>query len=537
MIKYFSQIQKILIETDVEILFFSKTRIFAKDKNGSAAILIHFIERKPEISVQYLIGKLDKLKFFKGIEVDKHVVFLSTYIEKELIKYTDFIPFKFYLIFNSLRGVLRISNIRNDSTVNNMFDCLKKQVKPFRLKKSLVKRESEFFKGVVGYNSFLKLRKSKNMDENLQRSFELFIRPELRRLTLYEEDENIFSKSNFTRFSFYGPLTSFLRKDRDFWRKLTPGVSHLIRDINKEAVKHDLKVFLNPENRYYAGYISVAIDYYLGWFYGDDLERIFSRVRKSFSIFDDCYFVDFDNFHNPTLSGVTYLNSKKFSGKTVNFKNNIGVILTLFKRLLKRLKLECSSFINQSLVQKKMLLLILLYLAQLEEYYMSSSFAILPITDGLENLDIDRDPLSSYVDWFEKVIPRNWVEEGLQLIDALNDLLLKTNKKVMYKIDFGGYGPITKSEADLVIDDVLYDLKCTVRHPTVVRNIDIQQLLTYAAFNVINKVDLPIKKIGIINPRRKYVWIEDLNFVCREIGLRRFDLFLKNIKNSLKNYK
>ncbi len=84
------------------------------------------------------------------------------------------------------------------------------------------------------------------------------------------------------------------------------------------------------------------------------------------------------------------------------------------------------------------------------------------------------------------------------LIDGLNALLKQyPDRKVLAQPRFSGCGMLNENQGDLIINDILYEIKGADRK---FRSVDVRQLLIYCSLNA-DAHHYPIKKAGCYNPR------------------------------------
>jgi hypothetical protein len=85
------------------------------------------------------------------------------------------------------------------------------------------------------------------------------------------------------------------------------------------------------------------------------------------------------------------------------------------------------------------------------------------------------------------------------LAENICEFIFKTNGKFMeFRPQLKGYGLIPDLEADLVIDDTLYEIKTVTRN---FKSIDLRQLFIYLALNHVSKGN-NWKYGGLYNPRK-----------------------------------
>ena len=87
-------------------------------------------------------------------------------------------------------------------------------------------------------------------------------------------------------------------------------------------------------------------------------------------------------------------------------------------------------------------------------------------------------------------------------------------RRLVTRPSFPGCGFIDRSEADVIYDDTLFEVKTVERN---VRSVDIKQLITYATLNHISGSYF-IRDIGIYNPRRGTECSMGLDDVCLKIS-------------------
>lgn len=112
--------------------------------------------------------------------------------------------------------------------------------------------------------------------------------------------------------------------------------------------------------------------------------------------------------------------------------------------------------------------------------------------------------------------------EGKQIALRLGTFFNSRRSNTMPRPIFPGCGLIDHSEADVLSDLTLYEVKTVERG---FRSNDIRQLITYCALNSLSRKH-EVKKIGLFNPRKGVSFELDLELVSREIsGKTANDLF------------
>ena len=106
----------------------------------------------------------------------------------------------------------------------------------------------------------------------------------------------------------------------------------------------------------------------------------------------------------------------------------------------------------------------------------------------------------------------NAVEE---LFRRLSSFFSERNgRRLVVRPNFPGCGFIDRSEADVIYDNTLFEVKTVERNS---RSVDIKQLITYAMLNHKSESYI-IRDIGIYNPRRGTEFSTSLDDVCFEIS-------------------
>jgi hypothetical protein len=112
--------------------------------------------------------------------------------------------------------------------------------------------------------------------------------------------------------------------------------------------------------------------------------------------------------------------------------------------------------------------------------------------------------------------------EGKQIALRLGKFFKSKGAKTTPRPIFPGCGLIDHSEADVLSDLTLYEVKTVERG---FRSNDIRQLITYCALNSLSGKH-KIEKIGLFNPRKGISFELELDLVTREIsGKTANDLF------------
>ena len=91
-----------------------------------------------------------------------------------------------------------------------------------------------------------------------------------------------------------------------------------------------------------------------------------------------------------------------------------------------------------------------------------------------------------------------------------------TDRQVSLRPDLRGCGILDKCEADLLVGDILIEVKSGDRN---FRSLDLRQLLIYATLNYIEGTH-KIRKISCVNPRRAVYFLVDIDTVCLQIANR-----------------
>jgi hypothetical protein len=121
-----------------------------------------------------------------------------------------------------------------------------------------------------------------------------------------------------------------------------------------------------------------------------------------------------------------------------------------------------------------------------------------------------------------KDLNESQISEGYTIAVRLNSFFPRPKHRIILRTILSGCGFIDRYEADVQIDDVMYEVK-TVDRPF--RSNDLRQLITYAALNAIKNGN-DISKLGVYNPRRGISFLLPINFIAKEIsGKSELDLF------------
>ncbi len=86
--------------------------------------------------------------------------------------------------------------------------------------------------------------------------------------------------------------------------------------------------------------------------------------------------------------------------------------------------------------------------------------------------------------------------------------------KIIVRPVFDGCGYIDASEGDVILGDVIYEVKTVERQ---FRGTDIRQVVTYAALNSLSK-QYTVSNIGLFNPRSGMYFQENIDVLCWEIS-------------------
>ncbi|MBO1041983.1 hypothetical protein [Brucella pituitosa] len=112
--------------------------------------------------------------------------------------------------------------------------------------------------------------------------------------------------------------------------------------------------------------------------------------------------------------------------------------------------------------------------------------------------------------------------EGIAIAGRLSAFFSLSKYRLDVRPLIPGCGFVDQSEADVVKDDAIYEVKAVDR---LFRSSDLRQLITYAALHSLKNGN-DIKSVGVYNPRRGISFCLPLSFVAREIsGKSQFDLF------------
>lgn len=292
-----------------------------------------------------------------------------------------------------------------------------------------------------------------------------------------------------------GPLTWFIRTRHDFWGYVTPYTQILVREINCKVREHPLHVPLRPENRRMIGPLNTAVDYFVGWITSDSLDSVLER-------------------------GATMTND--------------GAILAKFiSPLLSRLRKSTS--LKDPISQwkdKDLLARVFIIMAQMDIAFRTGRVEYVPSTKGLKELRPLRGKLNNLHTWFKRNVPDTLVDECLQVAFRLQNLL-PIGQNIIYNPVFGAYGVINGSDGDLFADGTLYEMKCLATTKSVFKGDHIRQLLGYCVLNQLNNIDLPIERISLVNPRRDFKWIEDVDTVCQIVGATSFKFLMDQMQEEL----
>jgi hypothetical protein len=132
----------------------------------------------------------------------------------------------------------------------------------------------------------------------------------------------------------------------------------------------------------------------------------------------------------------------------------------------------------------------------------------------LRALELRRHLRSNYPDEF--------VSELRGLLEATHRHL-PSGTEIVYDPSFGRPPGLEhlRADGDLIIDDLLIELKVSVRP---FAGDQVWQLLGYAALDRLHGRER-IARIGLYNPRLRYVWSERLDHVATMVGIGTFDAF------------
>ena len=294
-----------------------------------------------------------------------------------------------------------------------------------------------------------------------------------------------------------GSLTRFIKANKAFWDSLLPRARQFIIPLNRQLRANAVVVPLSPETYKQKSWstMGTAADYALGWTLGDSLEKVLERATT------------------PRATGY----------------EDVDALRRFVQLFLRRVRRQCDGpgvWVDTDWGPR--LAKCLLLLAQMDiAVARTGRHEYMPSAEGLDTVNPARGSLKKIDAWLALISDY----EACELLYVVHNLrpLLPSASTFIYNPTFGGYGPITGSDGDLVGDETLYDLKCSV-NPTSVRISEVKQLLGYCALNRFNEVGLPIRRIAIINPRRRFLWSEDVDVVCAACGAGSFDEFQSQLR-------
>lgn len=106
-------------------------------------------------------------------------------------------------------------------------------------------------------------------------------------------------------------------------------------------------------------------------------------------------------------------------------------------------------------------------------------------------------------------------QQSMKIEDRLNQFFRHEYiGKPQYSPVFKGVGYIDQSEADIVANDCLWEVKGGQRS---FRAIDLRQLLIYSSMKF-SEDGIGFSKIGLLNPRMGTYYFADLDSICFELG-------------------
>lgn len=295
-----------------------------------------------------------------------------------------------------------------------------------------------------------------------------------------------------------GSLTWFVANHRDFWNRATPYTSKVIAEVNALQKQHKLLVPLAKENRPYAGEIGLAVDYTIGAFY--DREALVQISARQV---------------------LTFRETKPF-----------------WRFALQFLLFRCIDEIDDpSLVRSnskgRCMGGILLLGARGENAFRTGDASVLPDTSGIGALDPKKATFKQIETWVLKRIPSTEINEWLEITQRLATLtqLSDGDRSGLYNPVFGQCGIISGSDGDLIVNDTLYEIKC-LSGDYGFKGDHLRQVLGYCALNVLNGLNLPINRVGLVNPRRGFAWSEDLGDVAKAVGAGSFRAFVEKFRKA-----
>ena len=117
------------------------------------------------------------------------------------------------------------------------------------------------------------------------------------------------------------------------------------------------------------------------------------------------------------------------------------------------------------------------------------------------------------------------VQEAVALAVRLHAYFSGTFDRMTRQPRFAGCGTMSACEGDLLVSDILYEVKAGDRN---FRTTDLRQLLIYCALNHAKPV-YSIERIALINPRVGVYWSARLDSVARRISGTTVSQLLDNI--------
>lgn len=286
-----------------------------------------------------------------------------------------------------------------------------------------------------------------------------------------------------------GSLTTFIKRNRDFWNAVCPDISKTLTIVNQELRASPVLVPMAIENRPFAGPLGTAVDYYIGWTAGALLLEQAKRIATPLT-------------------------------------EDARMITALVASHLDRLRKKKAAL---SRIELERLGRLCLVLAQMESAYRTGNRQFIPPAAGLKIAGTWACTDERVGAWLAERVPAGRVAEWLALAEQVRRLPISW-RGAIYNPVFGGYRLIRGADGDLIVNGVLYEVKCSV---DTFDGDAIRQLLGYCVLNILNERGLAISRIGLINVRRRFVWSEDVEAVCRAVGASRLSRLTVAMKQGL----
>lgn len=294
---------------------------------------------------------------------------------------------------------------------------------------------------------------------------------------------------NFTS----GPLTIFISKNMSFWQYLFPNYKSFKKTMDESYSNYPFIVKAN--NAKQGPLIGTATDLLMGFMVG-----------------------------NPLIDKAMQAPKYEDSGFLASFA------ICFFYRVRNEITL---SMRPSEWKHSNSIIAFIVCLAKIEISYRASKVVYRPEITALKNLD----PFNSTYKHIEKAVlgisDLLLIHEIKSLGDSLFEIL-PNYKHSYYNPTFKSYGSISKSDADIILDKTLYDLKCLSPQSTLSEKY-IFQIIGYYILAKLNNYKPDFTHVGIINPRNKFKFSISIDELIHALGAESVDSVIYKFKTVFLN--